>query len=417
MRRSAICMGMLGLIVAGGVPSTTIAQQAAPEVDRMKDLDEETAVAVASLLSMVESLSVDEAIRRIQIEVALAPEIQDIRREFAGRLTEISIEQSPDFHVSVKLKGSGPVPQRQWATSAGSARVEFSTGHAFTEEEFSRQLKGIRLQAQKSIPGFIGLTGYAGDNAADVRIRGGAQDAQKYQGILLKLQRAFGVKLRFKTLEVPETNAIYAIGGAVLQANNSYCTTGFTVKQTSTGAKGIITAGHCPDDLIYGNYGSREDGTLVTFPLIFKEQKNDAQADVQWHQVPSPHTPLLEAYASSTVSTRFIRAVYDAPAVRGTICFRGARSGYSCGLVTSVKHTPGNICGPTESLPCDEVWFKVEGSELACGGGDSGAAMFSGNIGYGIVKSSHSATPLPGECITLTGMPFSRVRAWGFQPN
>jgi hypothetical protein len=43
--------------------------------------------------------------------------------------------------------------------------------------------------------------------------------------------------------------------------------------------------------------------------------------------------------------------------------------------------------------------------------------MFFQDTGYGIVKSARSDTPLPGECKSLTGMPFSRVRAWGFQPN
>lgn len=417
MKAGAIYMSVLGLLFGSIVSTTALAQKNVSESEKLEELDEETAVAVSSLLSRVKSLSVDEAIRRIQLEAAVAPSIQDIRREYAGRLTEISIEQSPDFHVSVKLKGDGAVAGRQWTTAAGKARVEFSSGHLFTEEEFTKQLKEIRLAAQSAIPGFVGLTGYAGDNEAEVRIRGDEQDAKKYMGILSKLERAYRVKLRFKTSDVPESNSIYAIGGAVLQSNNSYCTTGFTVKHVATGLKGIITAAHCPDDVIYGNYGSSQNGTLVTFPLIFQDQRNDAQTDVQWHRIPSPHIPLLEAYASSTVSMRFIANVYNVPAKDGTICFRGSRSGYSCGIVTSVKHSPGNICGPTESMQCDEVWFKVEGSSLACGGGDSGAAMFFQDTGYGIVKSARSDTPLPGECKSLTGMPFSRVRAWGFQPN
>lgn len=417
MKGNTVLRSALGLLVGSMVLSTAHAQQHAPDRAQMNALDEETAVAVRSLISRVSSLSVDEAIRRIQLEAAVAPSIQDIRQEYAGRLAEISIEQSPDFHVLVKLKGDGAVSARQWATAAGGARVEFSSGHPFTEEEFSRRLKDIRLEAQAAIPGFVGLTGYVGDNEAEVRIRGDAQDARKYQGILSKLQRAFGVNLRFKTSDAPESNSAYAIGGAVLQSNNSYCTTGFSVKHVATGIKGIITAAHCPDDVIYGNYGNSQNGTLITFPLIFQDQRNDAQADVQWHRVPAPHTPLLEAYGSSTVSTRFISNVYDTPAKNGTICFRGSRSGYSCGTVTSVAHSPGNICGPTESLSCDEVWFKVEGSSLACGGGDSGAAMFFQNTGFGIVKSASSDTPLPGECKGVTGMPFSRVRAWGFQPS
>ncbi|SNT82805.1 hypothetical protein SAMN02744786_2632 [Stenotrophomonas sp. CC120222-04] len=65
------------------------------------------------------------------------------------------------------------------------------------------RLKEIRLAAQSAIPGFVGLTGYAGDNEAELRIRADEQDVQKYMGILSKLDRAYGVNLRFKTSDVP----------------------------------------------------------------------------------------------------------------------------------------------------------------------------------------------------------------------
>ncbi len=203
MRTGATYVSVLGLLFGSIVPTTALAQKDVSESEKLEQLDEETAVAVSSLLSRVKSLSVDEAIRRIQLEAAVAASIQDIRREYAGRLTDISIEHSPDFHVSVKLKGDGAVAERQWATAAGKARVEFSPGHPFTEEEFTRRLKEIRLAAQSAIPGFVGLTGYAGDNEAELRIRADEQDVQKYMGILSKLDRAYGVNLRFKTSDVP----------------------------------------------------------------------------------------------------------------------------------------------------------------------------------------------------------------------
>ncbi len=96
MKTGAIYMSVLGLLFGSIVSTTALAQKNVSESEKLEELDEETAVAVSSLLSRVKSLSVDEAIRRIQLEAAVAPSIQDIRREYAGRFTEISIEQSPD---------------------------------------------------------------------------------------------------------------------------------------------------------------------------------------------------------------------------------------------------------------------------------------------------------------------------------
>ena len=89
----------------------------------------------------------------------------------------------------------------------------------------------------------------------------------------------------------------------------------------------------------------------------------------------------------------------------------------------SQMNNPKGGCGRTAAMTRSRQLIRgiaATGMALvlsACGGGDSGAAMFFQNTGYGIVKSARSDTPLPGECKSLTGMPFSRVRAWGFQPN
>ena len=213
MKGSRVLKSALALLLGGMAFSTAFAQQHVSEKGE-RELDEETAVAVRNLLSRVSSLSVDEAIRRIQLETAMAPLIRDIQQEYAARLAGISIEQLPDFHVLVRLNGEGAVAPRQWATAAGSVRVEFSSGHPFTSEEFSKRLEDIRREVQAAIPGFVGLTGHVGDNEAEVRIRGDARDARKYQDILARLQRAYGVKLRFKTSVVPEKNAARAFGYA-----------------------------------------------------------------------------------------------------------------------------------------------------------------------------------------------------------
>lgn len=174
---------------------------------------------------------------------------------------------------------------------------------------------------------------------------------------------------------------------APLQSNNSYCTSGFPVIHKATGRRGITTAAHCPDNLIYGNYAT--GAGKYTVPLTFVDQINDASHDVQWHTVGS-HTPLREVYSTSTsdYSRRRIMYMWTNATQGQSMCFRGVTSQYTCGTVVSIKHSPELACGPTGNLPCADAWIRIEGSSLACGFGDSGAAIFFGDNGYVIVAKA-----------------------------
>jgi len=61
----------------------------------------------------------------------------------------------------------------------------------------------------------------------------------------------------------------------------------------------------------------------------------------------------------------------------------------------------------------------VEGSELACASGDSGAAVFNkSGSGYGIVKSAENPSDSieKGSCKALTVMPFGKVADLNLDP-
>ncbi|WP_422506496.1 hypothetical protein [Stenotrophomonas sp. GZD-301] len=396
------------LMVAGVAGSGAAAAQDA-------DKDEELAVAVKAYMASHDRVTMDEAVRRLQVQAELAPFSENLQGEFAERFTAIRLMDSPDQYIRVDLTGDRPVPPRVIQTASGQTRVEFRVGRVFTQEEFRTRLKDSAPLIRSLIPGVSGITGFAGDNRVVVSIEGNADEAARYARVLPKIERASGLKVELEHSQGRERNASDASGGAVLQNNNDYCTTGFAVLHKATNTRGIITAAHCPDALIYGNYGSTQNNTKVSFPLTFQNAIFDGSHDVQWHSIPAPHGVTQEVFGSSNseYGKRSIMFLYAAPMENTNLCFRGAVSGYSCGQVVSVTHVPEGTCGAT--IVCNPDWVRVEGTSLSCTGGDSGAAVFWQNSGYGIVKSAKWTGVGAGNCDRLTVMPFGRVSALGLR--
>jgi hypothetical protein len=262
-----------------------------------------------------------------------------------------------------------------------------------------------------ALPDVTGFDGRPGEDLLVVYIAGSEEKAEQLKATLRKLERVLGLTISLRPNMSRSVNMEYIQGGAVLQNTNSYCTTGFPVKHTATGQKGITTAAHCPDALLYGNYGQPSQ---FSTPLTFVAAIDDASHDVQWHTVGS-HTPLMSVYAVSTsdYNTRSIMYMWASAEAGQELCFRGVRSGWSCGTVVSNKWNPGIACGPGQVLPCASTWIRVEGLALACAPGDSGAAVVRGNNGHGIVAKASSNGVLPGECGGVTVMPWGAIKELG----
>nr|MBA2771329.1 hypothetical protein [Sphingomonas sp.] len=69
------------------------------------------------------------------------------------------------------------------------------------------------------------------------------------------------------------------------------------------------------------------------------------------------------------------------------VCHWGEGSGYSCSEVELTDYAPpGELCGG----PCEPVWVTVKGP--GCRSGDSGGPVFSGGVGFGILKGGSGIT-------------------------
>lgn len=351
-------------------------------------------------------VSEEEARKRIEASDAIDQYIESLRERYKDRLAFISIEQHPDQHIVVGLKGPQMVPSRRLSGEGATVRVEFEEGYPYNDAEFKVLISNAAKEARKIIPRITGIEGRP--ELGTIRIHTQDHSDNGHSEAAAKLSRMFGVKFEIVYGQSPEKNLAYTRGGGILQANGRTCTSGLAVKHKVTNELGIITAAHCEDNLLYANHVQAGKPGQVLIPLIFRAAAFDGEHDVQWHALPNGNKPLQEVFGPSTVSGRILTLIYNDLPINKPMCFRGARSGFSCGVVVSVTHAPEGACGVVE---CEPTWARMEGPDLACGAGDSGAAVFFNNSGYGIVKSAKnpSDSPLPGDCASLTVMPFGKV--------
>lgn len=170
----------------------------AQAVDQQSELDEEMQVLVRSYITQHPEVSIDEAITRLTIQTEILHAMESLREEFAGRLTEISIQPVPDQHILVELTGSAPVANRTVSTRSGNTRVVFETGHRHTNEAFQAIIDKHRELLYQTIPGTTGWMGLPGKDRLVIHIEGNEQQAEALQASISELERVLGLSISLR---------------------------------------------------------------------------------------------------------------------------------------------------------------------------------------------------------------------------
>ncbi len=173
------------------------------------------------------------------------------------------------------------------------------------------------------------------------------------------------------------------------------CTSGFTARRASSGNYGVITAGHCGNDLPTETATFRMHGLDLPFDYGWLS----VTADAQFHSIPTPIS------GSHYVADDYLcrdPASYPNPNcdVTGTearanmqgdyVCHTGKNSGISCGKVTNINHQLTWTNAPCRDSTgavavCDEVFVRIDGQRLKGCEGDSGGPVYRGGTAYGIM--------------------------------
>jgi hypothetical protein len=360
--------------------------------------------------------------------------IEALREEFKHRLAALYWEDYPNQAIHVRLTGAAAVAPREIHTDAGPVPVVFELGAVMTLAEQKDKLRASWPSLKKMLPGLIGASvnerfGFVG---IDVRSEGG--DARPYADEKASVERLLGMPVKFTAVpeeprEVPpailESGSKSTIspgavipgvlpGGWMLNSGSQHCTGGFTVRDPVSGKGGVLTAGHCPNSAVYMNYPVPPNPLpTVALPTTMEAEYWGGTTDFQWHSFAEGVTVNNVYCTSFTSCGGVIILKVSAPTIGTRMCHMGATTGASCGTLASTEYIYDDVAHPCENqdpLTCPTgTWLRVEGSSLACAGGDSGGPVFANSVAYGLAKAAISAGTAPGQCPALIVMPINRV--------
>lgn len=357
-------------------------------------------------------ISEKEAARRLKLQAASEELIQSIVESYKGKLAAAYWEDIPDLRFIIKLKGKSPALTRKVSTALGDVPIVILTGADKTLEELEGIVSANRSDLYRDIPGLEGVSIDEKTGQIILYIFNPAVEKNAYEKEKNLLEKKLNnpVKLVYLRGKMQLTANETVRGGAILE-NINRCTGGFIVKHATSGKVGILTAGHCPNNLVYYNWQAYDSGKQITAALKLEEELWDAKHDLQWHSFPSVgYETLGEIYASSTdEGSAAIILTSSTPNPGRRVCHRGVYTGHTCGLVVSRLFDfkdgacNGKNCEPTSFL-------AVSGSELACFKGDSGGPVHAGSSAMGIVSAAAYVGANPDQCDVMAFMKISLIK-------
>lgn len=429
-----------------------------------------------------------EAMRRLLIMHGSAEEIEALEKTYQDRLAGVYFDNGANFGLNFVLTGDETPQERKLIRKAQKAERKAEKQAAKEEKKAAKQQAKDEKKQQKHYAKW-GITEADVDKAismieqpteAKVKFRAKAKDKQINQVSKLeknfdKLSKQitgfngayFDVRDEIFVIQVNKNkaavvgldeNKITQIateifkspvrikffdnsvklkdfrGGSRLNdtAGNLICTSGFTVKDRTTGQVGIVTAAHCDEtNIIYLD----KDGSNISMKLVKSELS--AKSDMAFYvpNDPKKATASPSFYATSSnpprglvgwVSQSKTNAKTDTKP-GSFLCHFGAKAdtlgyGQSCGEVVDVAYKPviednqGNVinCGKTGApIECQNKFVAVQPakkagqSDLNCPGGNSGGPWFAYGNAYGILKAG--AEDNNGQCTLAIYTPIIRI--------
>lgn len=167
-------------------------------------------------------------------------------------------------------------------------------------------------------------------------------------------------------------------------SSTSKCTTGYTVRQTSSGREGVATAGHCqrPFGATTRWYANHSLSGWRGYAL---EQAHEGSlGDISWYRVTGERR--LPQFFSHTGLTRTVAATNGNPQLDDDLCKYGVETGHGCARVIALNDcvfgSQGQICSLTRM------------NAHITGGGDSGGPWFASRTPYGIHAGAQGGNSL-----------------------
>lgn len=419
-------------------------------------LPEEGIALEAAAYAKAYGVSEDEAVRRLALMHDSAEDLQAIQSGLGDQLGGVFFDNGADFALTVNtVSDSATVPQafrskgRQFerrpltekarALGLSEDRVNkvrdiASRPQSGKVRKISRATMGVAkaqsMRQQKArdltqIPGFNGSSYDERTGEVVIELRSNADQAAALQAARRALP---GLPVRVE-INDQELGYEHSRGGAKItqSGTTSFCTTGFVVRDRTTNAVGIVTAGHCQYTSV--RYTAPD---ASNYDMVRKQWRMDGTMDLAFFW--DDHESMPEFYPTSSATPRTLvgwRSQSETESalthISGSfLCHYGVRTlTQSCGEVynryyqpTIMKNGVDQGCGPSASpyVACGPNFVSVRRQDkegqisLHCMPGDSGGPWFAYGNAYGIHKAgARSVDSDPSTCINAIYTPIIRI--------
>ncbi len=311
-------------------------------------------------------IAIGQAIEEIETRERLQP-ILDMAESLPG-FAGAWIDRSSGLVLVVRFAGDVPT---EIADAGRGLPVDFRGGASFSIRSLMRQQSTLRedLLAHGFTDLVSGIDVFTGNLEVTVQVPSGQRAPR---GLVPDSVLASNVSLLVESQSIGRDEHTYGGDSLVDDDGVFRCTTGFVV--TDGSEDGVLTAGHCPNELNY------QENSGNTYDALFKAQYKGYYGDYQWHT--TSHTGFNKYYFNDTIR-RSVPAIGGAPAVDDYRCFHGEASG-------------GNSCDYVYMTMVNVVRDGVSYERLVAMdsdntiGGDSGGPWFSGSTAWGIHKGDET---------------------------
>lgn len=315
-------------------------------------------------------VSVEEASRRLTLQGEAGELEARLRDEQPATFAGVMIEHRPQFRITVGFTTGA-------SQQVADLQVSPQLASVLQPREAAVSLSALE-EAQRVSVDLIRRLGVELEAGIDLR----SGRVKLYLPPSTVVQTA----LRTGGLVLPELADIISVerlgqleatvvgGRAMVVSDGTFCTSGFTVRNSS-GTRGVLTAAHCPNQLAY-------EGSWTVFQAERQSTGGSVAYDVQWHTTPG-QPPTNQVYVG-TSTNRSITSTRPRAQQNfgGYACKFGWATGYTCGTITTNNYYAFGQYG----------WVYVDNTQgypNLSEGSDSGAPWLLNGIALGI----HAGTP------------------------
>lgn len=310
----------------------------------------------AKTYAVMMGVDMNEAIRRLYLQKEIGELNKKLFENEGDTFAGLWIQHKPYYRIMISFTHDGEATLRSyvWNTSLADI-VELHEATVTLRDLETVRFEAAHIANELGIPASSAIS--VSTNRAELYVLNSRTFEEELAKARIQLPNYVEV---IEFTELPRKVADI-LGGKALTS----CTSGFSVLDSSSGIRGVTTAGHCSNSQSYNG---------VNLPFMSGTPDTGGIYDIQWHR--GDHAFTVRNLIWDGTYNRYIHDVKfrSSQSMGEWVCKYGKTTGYACGTIATTSQ--------------DGVNVRVD--YMTVQGGDSGGPWFWNNTAYGTTISTCS---------------------------